>query len=101
MFHIKFDEISTKTVYTTLVMVDMVDESRTMICPYFGITFLIFFMKIEMRVLFTHLAKISNEHVKLTHNVTRAAQVLSSANKVLLAYGLLEEKLQKQHAFIY
>ena len=51
------------------------------------------------------LPKLSNEHIKLTHyskmNVRPAAQVLSSANKVLLAYGPLEQKLQKQHAFVY
>ena len=72
----------------------MLDACGTMICPYFGITFLTFFMKI-----------FSNEHIKLTHysktNVRPAAQVLSSANKVLLVYGPLEQKLQKQHAFVY
>ena len=51
------------------------------------------------------LPKLSNEHIKLIHysktNVRPAAQVLSSANKVLLAYGLPELKLQKQHAFVY
>ena len=51
------------------------------------------------------LSKLSNEHIKLTYyskiNVRPAAQVLSSVNKVLLAYGPLEQKLQKHHAFVY
>ena len=41
-------------VYTILVKVDILDACGT-ICSYFGITFLIFFMK--LRMLFTHLAK--------------------------------------------
>ena len=55
------------------------DACGTMICSYFGITFLLFFMKIENAVLHT-LPKLSNEHIKLTPclkmNVTLAAQVL-------------------------
>ena len=46
-----------------------------------------------------------NGHIKLTcyskMNVRPTAQVLSSASKVLLAYGLPEQTLQKQHAFVY
>ena len=61
-----------------------------MICSYFGITFLLFFMKIENAVLHT-LPKLSTEHIKLTPclkmNVTLAAQVLISVSKVLLAYS--------------
>ena len=57
---------------------------------YFGITFLLFFMKRENAVLHI-LPKISNEHIKLTSyskmNVRLAAQVLSSVSKVLLAYS--------------
>ena len=60
-----------------------------MICSYFAITFLLFFMKIENAVLH-NLPKVSNEHIKLTPysklNVRLAAQVLSSISKVLLAY---------------
>ena len=51
------------------------------------------------------LPKLSNEHIKLTHyskmNLRPVAQVVSSAVKVLLAYGPPEQKLQKQHAFVY
>ena len=42
------------------------DACGTMICSYFGIKFLLFFMKIENVVLDT-LPKLSNEHIKLTH----------------------------------
>ena len=45
MFHITFDEIS-----TPLVKVDVLDTCGTMICSYFGITFLLFFMKLENTV---------------------------------------------------
>ena len=52
-----------------------------------------------------NLPKLSNEHIKLTHyskmNVRAAAQVLSSTDKVLLAYGPPRQKLQKQNAFVY
>ena len=37
MFHITFNEIS-RTVYTILVNVDILDACGTMICSYFGIT---------------------------------------------------------------
>ena len=48
MFHIKFDEISTTlSVYTILVKVDEINTCGTMICSYFRIAFLLFFMKIE------------------------------------------------------
>ena len=39
-----------KTVCTTLVKVDVFDTYGAMICSYFGITFLLFFMKIENTV---------------------------------------------------
>ena len=48
MLHITFDETSTTlSVYTILVKVDVLDTSGAMICSYFGIEFLLFFMKIE------------------------------------------------------
>ena len=73
------------TVYTILVKVDILDACGTMICSYFGITILLFFMKIEnavLQILLKHL----NEHIKLTPyskmNVRLSAQVLSSVSKV-------------------
>ena len=51
MLHITFDETSTTlSVYTILVKVDVLDTSGAMICSYFGIEFLLFFMKIENTV---------------------------------------------------
>ena len=49
MFHITFDEIST-TLYANLVKVDIVNTCGAMICSYFGIAFLLFFMEIENTV---------------------------------------------------
>ena len=43
------------TVCTILVKVDVLDTCGAMICSYFGIAFLLFFMKIEKT--FTHLFK--------------------------------------------
>ena len=48
MFHITFDEFS--TTLTILVKVDVLDRHESMICSYFGIAFLLFFMKIENTV---------------------------------------------------
>ena len=48
MFHVRFDEIS--TVCKILVKVDVLDTCGAMICSYFGIAFLLFFMKIENAV---------------------------------------------------
>ena len=48
MFHITFDEFS--TTLTILVKVDVLDRHGSMICSYFGIAFLLFFMKIENTV---------------------------------------------------
>ena len=51
MLHITFDETNTTlSVYTILVKVDVLDTSGAMICSYFGIEFLLFFMKIENTV---------------------------------------------------
>ena len=51
MLHITFDETSTTlSVYTILVKVGVLDTSEAMICSYFGIKFLLFFMKIENTV---------------------------------------------------
>ena len=49
MFYITFDEIST-TLCTILVKIDVLDTCWAMICSYFGIAFLLFFMKIENAV---------------------------------------------------
>ena len=38
------------TVFTTLVKIDVLDTCGAMICSYFGIAFLLFFMKIENTV---------------------------------------------------
>ena len=48
MFHVRFDEIS--TVCKILVKIDVLDTCGAMICSYFGIAFLLFFMKIENAV---------------------------------------------------
>ena len=89
MFYITFDEISA-TLSIQFWYRYKCDACGTMICSYFGITFLLFFMKIENAVLHI-LPKLSNEHIKLTSyskmNVRLAAQVLSSVSKVLLAYS--------------
>ena len=48
MFNITFDQISTTlSVYTILVNVDVLDTCGAKICSYFGIAFLLFFLKIE------------------------------------------------------
>ena len=39
-----------KTVYTILVKINILDTCGPMICSYFGIAFLLFFMKIENAV---------------------------------------------------
>ena len=48
MFHVRFGEIS--TVCKILVKVDVLDTCGAMICSYFGMAFLLFFMKIENAV---------------------------------------------------
>ena len=83
----------------------MLDACETMISPYFGITFLIFFVKIENAVYTScqnFQMNISSWPIHYSKiNARPAAQVLSSVNKVLLAYDQLEPRLQKQHAFVY
>ena len=49
MFYITFDEISS-ALCTILVKIDVLDTCCAMICSYFGIAFLLFFMKIENAV---------------------------------------------------
>ena len=52
MFHITFiNEISTyNTLYNSGIKVDILDTCGAMICSYFGIVFLLFFIKIENAV---------------------------------------------------
>ena len=80
-----------ETVYTILAKVDTLYACGTSICSYFGITILIFFMKVENAVCLNMLLKLLNEHIKLTHylktNIRPASQWLSFVSNVLLAYG--------------
>ena len=50
MFHIAFNEISTTLSYNSGIKVDILDTCGAMICSYFGIAFLLFFLKIENAV---------------------------------------------------
>ena len=50
MFHIAFNEISTTLSYNSGIKVDILDTCGAMICSYFRIAFLLFFMKIENAV---------------------------------------------------
>ena len=50
MFHITFNEISTTLLYNSGIKVDILDTRGAMIWSYFGIVFLLFFIKIENAV---------------------------------------------------